>query len=169
MKPPILKTKRFSLKPYRKTDRKRFKEMVSDPDSVRFMGGPDENVETGKNLFEKVFEVYQKEDGKFLLIWGVYAGKKLVAHFELKETEHTSGDELEIVYMVHPDERKKGVMTEIMDFVKKNQILWHRPLIATVDPQNEHSLSLLEKWGIEKKESLEDPETGEKYLKLNLT
>jgi len=86
----------------------------------------------------------------------------------MKDTENTEADELEIVYMVHPAERRKGLMTEILDFFKTNQTEWKRRIIATVSTKNLISLSLLEKWGIEEKKNLTDPETNKKSYKLIL-
>ena len=86
----------------------------------------------------------------------------------MKETEHTNEIELEIVYMVHPDERRKGIMTEVLYFLKQNQKSWNKRLIVTVSPENLHSLLLLKKWGIEKKEILLNNETGKEYFKLTL-
>jgi len=92
----------------------------------------------------------------------------LCGHLEVKQTEHTKENELEIVYMVHPDDRRTGIMTEVLTLMKQQQVTWRKKMIATVYPNNFASLSLLQKWGIEKEEILIDSETGKEYLKLTL-
>jgi RimJ/RimL family protein N-acetyltransferase len=167
MKPPEFKTQRFNIKPYHPTYKQRFIEMGLDPFSVRFMGGSNGDEREEKELFKSIFQLYKNTDSnRWFWIWGVYEKEKLVAHFELKETENTAQDELEIVYMVHPEERKRGVMSEVLDFFKENQNQWKRKIIATLSPENQASKSLLERWGIEKKIVLKDKETTKEYLKV---
>lgn len=96
------------------------------------------------------------------------AYKANAAYSELKQTAHTATQELEIVYRVHPEERRKGVKTEVLTFFRKQQTKWQRTIIATVSPRNLHSVHLCLKSGSNKEETLHDTETGEKYLKLTL-
>ncbi len=170
MLPPIYHTQRFTLQAYRPEDENRFVEMTLDQESVRFMGGANGIEAEERALFQKVLQIYEKpQEERWFWIWGVYENNRLCAHLELKETEHTASDELEVVYMVHPDARRKGLMTEILDFAKQEQSTWRRRIIATVSPKNQASLQLLQKWGVAKKEMLKDKETGDEYLKLTLT
>ena len=165
MLPPIYKTERFELRPYSPDDEKRFVEMGTDKVSTEFMGGS-----TGKEsgeiaLFRNIFNIYKNKDSnRWFWIWGIYENDKLVGHFELKETEYTNKNELEIVYMIHPNERQRGIMKEVLEFFKNNQTIWNKRIIATLDFENKASISLLENWGIEKKVTLKD-EDGE-YLKV---
>lgn len=170
MKPPIYQTPRFTLQAYTSKDENPFVTMCIDPVSVVFMGGA-EGIEAQEGeLFQSIFKLYEKEDStRWFWIWGVYEGEKLCAHLELKETGHTNSDELEIVYMVHPEERRKGVMTEVLAFLKENQEEWKRKIIATVSPKNIHSIALLEKWGIDKQEVVKDSDGGDDYLKIYLS
>lgn len=96
------------------------------------------------------------------------AYKANAAYSELKQTAHTATQELEIVYRVHPEERRKGVKAEVLTFFRKQQTKWQRTIIATVSPRNLHSVHLCLKSGSNKEETLHDTETGEKYLKLTL-
>ena len=171
MKPPIYHTPRFTLQAYTSKDEERFVEMSVDAVSVEFMGGAAGIEAEERALFQRIFDLYEKEDAtRWFWIWGVYEGDRLCAHFELKETENTEvGEELEIVYMVHPEERRKGVMTEVMTFLKEKQGEWKRQIIATVSPKNVVSIALLEKWGIEGKEWIKDEEESEGgYWKIQL-
>lgn len=153
MKPPIYTTERFTFRAYSLKDEERFVEMGMDPIAVQFMGGATGIAADERALFHSIFKLYEKKDGaRWFWIWGVYEEGRLCAHFELKETENTAENELEIVYMVHPAERKRGLMTAILAFLKRKQSVWNRQIIATVSPENIHSIALLEKWGISKKE-----------------
>lgn len=87
---------------------------------------------------------------------------------ETNKVEHTMYSELEIVYMIHPSQRRKGMMSMVLSFLKVKQQEWQKHIIATVSPENVDSIRLLQKWGIEKTEKLGNKETGEVYLKLSL-
>lgn len=168
MKPPTYHTPRFTLQAYAPKDENRFVEMSMDSVSVEFMGGTEGIEAEERALFQRIFKLYENEDSqRWFWIWGVYEDDRLCAHLELKETGHTAvGKELEVVYVVHPEERRKGVMTEVLAFLKGRKGEWKRKIIATVSPKNAHSLALLEKWGIERKEWIEEEEDG--YWKMTL-
>lgn len=163
MYPPILKSNQFALKPYQQADEDRAIETALDPISKRFMGGNNENPS-----LKKVFEVYKRTDNRWFWIWGIYNDDLLCGHLELKETENTNENELEIVYMIHPEERRKGIMTEIFSLLKIEQKNWGRRIIATVSSDNVNSISLLKKWGIDRKESILNSETGKESFKIIL-
>lgn len=167
MIPPAIPTTRYILKPYTVNDLDRFLEISLDKEVSQFMSGIADNAEEETRLFYKIFDVYAKDTERWFWIWGIYAGNKLCAHLELKETDVTSNNELEIVYMVHPEERRKGLMTEVLSVIKESQYQWGKRIIATVYPDNEKSIALLEKWGIEKTET-EIDENNEPYLKFLL-
>ncbi|MEM8892144.1 MAG: GNAT family N-acetyltransferase, partial [Bacteroidota bacterium] len=147
--PPILKTNRFTLMPYRQEDEDRFVEIALDETSTQFMGGATGNEEEERALFKQVLELYKKKDQRWFWVWGIYEEDLLCGHIELKESEHTNEHELEIVYMIHPEQRRKGVMTEVLALLKQKQKSLGKRIIATVSPDNSSSFSLLEKWGIE--------------------
>lgn len=170
MKPPTYFTRRFVLQAYQKTpySEQRFVEMGTDSAVVQFMDGATGDKEAEHQLFQKIFNLYkQKQGSRWFWIWGIYEGKKLCGHLELKETEHTNEHELEIVYMTHPAERNRGLMTEVLAFMKVQQAAWKKQLIATVYINNITSISLLKKWGIVRQEILTD--NSRTYLKLHLS
>jgi len=169
MTPPILQTKRFVLKPYLTKDEDRYVEMALDEVSIAFMGGDRDKEEEERALFKKIFGIYQAEGPRVFWIWGIYENEVLFGHLELKETEHTNEDELEMVYMVHPNCSRIGVMTEVLGKIKDEQENWNRRIIATVRPNNLASLKLLKRWGVEQTEVLMNKDTNEQYLKLLLT
>jgi len=168
MYPPTLKIHQITLKPYAPHDENAYVEMALDELSVRFMGGANGIEREERAVFKKIFELYKRNNKRWFWIWGVYKNDKLCGHFELKETIDTTDEELEIVYLTHPNERRKGIMLMVLTLIKQQQKHWNKRIIATVSPKNVASLALLEKWGVEKKELLTDKETGETYLKLRL-
>lgn len=169
MYPPTLKTDRFILKPYDQRDEDRWVAMALDEMSIHFMGDSAGIEAEERKVFNKVFEIYKSNEKRWFWIWGIYKDDLLCGHLEMKETEYTSNSELEIVYMIHPEERRKGIMTEVLSLLKQNQKSWQKRIIATIDPKNTNSLSLLKKWGIDKKETLMDNETGKQFLKITLS
>ncbi len=168
MYPPILKKNRITLKPYDQSDEDRFVEIALDPASVQFMGGATGIEEDVRKLFNSGFEIYKRTDDRWFWLWGIYKDDLLCGHLELKETENTNEGELEVVYMVHPEERRKGIMTEVLSLLKENQHSWKKRVIATVDKENQVSISSLKKWGIDKTEIRLDDETGEESFKFIL-
>lgn len=169
MIPPTYQTSDFTLQAYAPTDEDTFIEMALDQVTVRFMGGTSGIEAEERALFKKIFDVYKTNDQRWFWLWGIYQNQRLCGHLEMKESLHTSSEELEIVYMIHPQARKRGLMTSVLTFLKENQQNWQRRIIATVNPENIASIALLEKWGIEKRVTLIDEETHRSYLKCLLT
>lgn len=158
-------TKEIIIKPYERTDEDRFVEMSLDQDVIQYMSGAVGDEFEEKALFQKIFTIYNRTAvSPIFHIWGIYWKEKLVGHVELKETEHTSESELEIVFMMHPDARRKGIMKTVLRFFQNNQFFFDRQIIATVHTENERSLKLLKKWGHSRREFYEDE--GVKYVKL---
>lgn len=168
MLPPVITTARYILKPYTHQDLDRFLEISLDKEVLQFMGGVADNVEEETALFYKIFSIYTHDSERWFWIWGIYEGSKLCAHLELKQTDDTNSNELEIVYMVHPEERRKGLMNEVLSAIKGNQDKWGKRMTATVYPDNIKSMALLEKWGIERSEVKINESNGKPYLKLLL-
>lgn len=167
MYPPSYQTRNYHLVHYQQKDLERYLEMALDKDVVEYMGGATGDRAKEMKMFEKIFALYRKQDQtRWFWVWAVYRDQTLCAHLELKQTQDTAEDELEIVYMVHPTERKKGLMTEILSFIKAKQTDWKCRIIATVYPKNEYSYKLLEQIGIERQELITDEETGESFKKV---
>jgi RimJ/RimL family protein N-acetyltransferase len=167
MYPPFYKTENYELVPYQQKDLERYLEIALDSDVVEYMGGATGDIEKEMKMFKKIFEIYRNQDQKrWFWIWAVYRDQTLCAHVEVKQTQDTAEDELEVVYMVHPAERRIGLMTEVLKFIKAKQSDWKRTIIATIYPENEHSYKLLEQIGIERQELITDAETGETFKKV---
>jgi RimJ/RimL family protein N-acetyltransferase len=166
--PPVLNTRRFVIQPYRTQDEERFVEMGIDSEVARFMDGADDDPEKQHTIFNKIFNHYNEpETNPPTLFWGIFENDVLCGHVQLKPTDHSVEGELEIVYMVHPKERNRGLMWEVLEIFKQEQNRGQSTIIATVDLDNETSIRLLEKWGVTNKETRIDSK-GE-YWKVNLS
>lgn len=144
--------------------------MGTDAEVVRFMGGADGDTEKQRLIFHKIFKHYNEpETDPPMLFWGIYENDALCGHVQLKSTDHTLESELEIVYMVHPKERNRGLMREVLELFKQEQNRWKSTIIATVDLDNDTSIRLLEKWGITHRDKRIDPDDGVEYWKVNLS
>lgn len=169
MNTPTIVTPHFTLAPYTLKDEQRFVEMVTDSESVKFMGNSTSDVEKERAFFNgRVIPFYSKtKTNRIFYVWGIYVKGLLCGHFELKETTHTNNTELEIVYLIHPDARGKGLMGKVLDYFKTNQNKWGRTIIATANPKNKKSMHLLKKWGITKQKTIVDTEKENyEYLKV---
>lgn len=168
MRPPTLKINDITLRAYDPEDEDRFVETALDPLVIKFMDGSTGDEMEERKLFKKIIEHYRNAEKKRFWIWGIYKSGQLCGHLEVKETVNTKNGELEIVYLIHPDERRKGIMTKILSLLKTHQKNWGSKMIATVHFDNLASIALLKKWGICKQEVLIARKTGRKYLKLTL-
>ena len=165
MHPPIIQEGNFVLKPYQVTDEVRFLEICLDDSSIQFMGGNTGIEEKERALFYKIFDIYASEEKRWFWIWGIFIDDVLVGHFELKESENTEKDELEIVYMIHPEWRRKGIASQALNAICSRKDEWKKEIIATVHPNNSNSITLLRKRGIYRETKRIDEETGEPYWK----
>ncbi len=160
--------KELSIRPYERSDEDRFVEMSMDQEVIQYMSGTSGKEEEESALFQKIFTIYEgTSNARIFHIWGIYLKDQLVGHLELKETEHTTDKELEIVFMMHPDTRRKGIMRKVLRFIQNNQVFFHRRIIATVHSENKGSLKLLKKWGHSYPSTYY--EDGVKFLKLRLS
>lgn len=77
---------------------------------------------------------------------------KIIGHFELKQSENTEGDELEVVYLLDKNYWGKGLMPEILCEINNYANSLNKILIATLNPENTKTVKTLMKVGIEKEE-----------------
>lgn len=128
------------------------------------MGGVHcETKEDAYELFDKTNKIYQGLfPDRHFEIWAIEHEGKLIGHFELKQTLYTSGEELEVVYMLDKDFWGRGLMPEIIDVINQYAASNGKQIIATVNPDNINTIKALSKSGIEKKEWIED-DNGKVY------
>ncbi|HMS34321.1 MAG TPA: GNAT family N-acetyltransferase [Ignavibacteria bacterium] len=146
------------LRKYEVRDKEKFAELFTDTDVIKFMGGQHcETKEVAYRLFEKGFEIY---NGLFpdrhFDIWAIELGGKMIGHFEMKQTNNTIGDELEVVYLLDKSCWSQGLMQEILIEVNKYASGLGKQLIATINLENEKTINALRKLKIEKEGWMED-------------
>ena len=155
-----LQSARTRLRKYENRDKEKFAELFTDKEVNKFMGGQHcETKEDAYDLFQKCFEIY---NGLFperhFEIWGIELEGELIGHFELKQTNNTTGDELEVVYLLDKNYWGRGLMPEILNEVNIYASQTGKQLIATVDQENIKTLKALKKLNIEKEGWIEDEE-----------
>lgn len=162
---PDIKTERLLLRRYTDADRAESVRLSLDKEVMHFMGGEHaENEEQANIIFDKCFEIYKGWLGEDPLgtrrfeLWGIEHGRKLIGHFELKQSVNTTGNELEIVYLLDKNYWGKGLIPEAISAVNDYAKRSGNFVIATIDPNNKRTVRSLEKSGIAKQEWVEDSE-----------
>ena len=158
MKNPEIRTKHTILRKYSDADKEKFVYLFTDKDINHFMGGQHcQTKEDAEALFLKGFEVYNGLfPGRHFEIWAIEIDGELAGHFELKQTQHTNENELEIVYMLNKKYWGQGLMPEIIKEINFYSSGFDKQLIATINPDNLKTVKALNKVGIEKEEWTED-------------
>lgn len=157
-------TGRTLLRKYEEGDRKVFADLFTDKEVNFYMGGQKcETREDAYSLFDKCFEIYEgKFRGRHFEIWAVLYENNTIGHIELKQTNNTDEDELEVVYLLDKNFHGIGLMTEILQKINSYAGSHNKKLIATINPDNIKSLKVLEKTGIEKQGWINDAD-GKTY------
>lgn len=146
VEPETLRTERLVLRPYRRDDEADIVALVTDPDVMRFVGDGVMTAERGRQVFGKVFDLYERGG------WGVWAVEeaatgRLVGSAEIKPREN--GD-WEIVYLLARAAWGRGYATEVAgELVRFGFDRLGLPrVVATVDYDNAVSIRLLGKVGM---------------------
>ena len=155
-----LNTRRTLLRKYETKDKYKFAELFTDKDVNQFMGGQHcETKEYAYGLFEKSFGIYNGLfPARHFEIWAIEYKGEIIGHFELKQTNNTVGDELEVVYLLDKNYWGQGLMPEILIKVNKYASGLGKQLTATVNLENIKTIKALRKIGIEKEGWYEDEE-----------
>ncbi len=162
----IIISNRAILRKYTDQDREAFALLFTDKEVNFYMGGEHcETMEEAYKLFDKCFEIYSgKYPERYFEIWAVEFENKMIGHAELKQTNNTTDNELEVVYLLDKNYQGKGFMTEILKELNEYAKRSGKKMIATVNPENEKSVRVLVKTGIEKEEWVTEDE--DKYYKI---
>jgi RimJ/RimL family protein N-acetyltransferase len=148
-----IRTERILLRKYTEADRAEFVRIITDPEVNRFMGGRTEDPEEGNRIFDKIFEIYNGSLGeRFFELWAIEYDGKFIGDFELKQTDNTAGNELEVVYMIDKPYWGKGLVPEILKEILVYSASMGKQVIATLNPDNIQTVRVLEKIGIQKQE-----------------
>jgi RimJ/RimL family protein N-acetyltransferase len=162
----IIISNRAILRKYTVQDREAFALLFTDKEVNFYMGGEHcETMEDVYKLFDKCFEIYSgKYPERYFEIWAVEFENKMIGHAELKQTNNTTDNELEVVYLLYKNYQGKGFMTEILKELNEYAKRSGKKMIATVNPENEKSVRVLVKTGIEKEGWI--TEGKDKYYKI---
>ena len=162
-----LNTSRTILRKYTDLDREAFALLFTDKEINFYMGGEHcETMEDAYNLFDKCFDIYEGKlfPGRYFEIWAVEFENKYTGHVELKQSDNTTGIEVEAVYLIDKNHQGKGLMTEILNELNEYTKRSGKKMIATVNPENKKSVRVLVKTGIEKEEWITEGE--DKFYKI---
>lgn len=154
----IIQTERILLRKYTDDDKETVADFFTDAEIGRYMGdGPSETRNDAYTLFNKIIEIYGRENAqRHFEIWGIEFEGELIGHLELKSTENTLKDELEVVYLLDKVYWGKGIMGEILTALNSHAKTFQKKIIATVKEQNYNSIRVLEKIGIDKMIRMKD-------------
>jgi len=143
-------TQRTLLRKYRPADKEEMVVLFMDKVVNHYMGGgPCETEADALELFGKIHQLYEKPlTDRHFEIWAIDIKGHLAGHFELKESQYTEADELEVVYMLYKIHWGKGLMPEILRSINAHAHTMNRQLIATINPENIRTVRALEKVGI---------------------
>ncbi len=146
-----IKTERVLLRKYTEADRQECVRILTDPEVNKFMGGRTEDPAEGNKIFDKIFEIYNGALGsRHFELWAIEYEGKLIGDFELKQTDNTVGNELEVVYIIDKPYWGMGLASEILKEIIKYALSMNKCVVATLNPENVQTVRALEKAGIEK-------------------
>ncbi len=152
-----IRTQRCLLRKYDERDRETFAELSIDKEVNFFIGGKCETKEEAYAMFDKVFQIYGGAlHPRHFEIWAIDVAGEYAGHFELKQTDNTGDNELEVVYFLDNRYWGKGLMPEIINEINKYAGSMGKQLIATVSSENVKTMKALAKAGIQKQENIED-------------
>jgi len=143
-------TQRTLLRKYQYDDQEEMIELFMDKVVNHYMGnGPCKSKARALELFGRIQQLYEKPlTNRHFEIWAIDINQHLVGHFELKDSQYTEADELEVVYMLREIHWGKGLMPEILSSINAHAHTMNRQLIATINPENIRTVRALEKVGI---------------------
>lgn len=147
-------TQRTLLRKYQYDDQETMIDLFMDKVVNHYMGnGPCKTKAKALELFERIQQLYEKPlADRHFEIWAIDINRHLAGHFELKESEYTETNELEVVYMLYQNHWGKGLMPEVLRSINAHAGTMNRQLIATINPENIRTVRALEKVGVVRQE-----------------
>jgi len=156
-------TQRLIFQPYKPTDLTVYQQLMSNSKVAKYITGNPPTVAQSKERFKYILSLNQQDNpfGFFKVI--NKATKKSIGLAKLVKTDE---QQAEIGYAVAPDYWQSGFGTEIteglIDFTKSATKL--SSLLAIVHPQNQISISLLQKFGFLFSHPIPDPKGIEQLV-----
>ncbi len=164
-----INTARLKLRRFTEADRTDFVGFSTDPEVNQYIGGRVESEEAANALFDKIQQVYNGLFGKrHFEIWAIEYEGKTIGSFELKQTENTEPDELEVVYLIDKAYWGRGFIPEILRCINKYAHTMGCWVIATLNPENIKTVRALEKAGLDVSKSGWIGEEGDRCFRVTL-
>ncbi|MBE2216961.1 MAG: GNAT family N-acetyltransferase [Ignavibacteria bacterium] len=164
-----INTTRLKLRKFTEADRADFVRFSTDPEVNQYIGGRVETEEAANALFDKIQQVYNGLFGnRHFEIWAIEYEGKTIGSFELKQTENTEPDELEVVYLIDKAYWGRGFIPEILRCINKYAHSMGLRVIATLNPDNKQTVRALEKAGLDASKSGWIGEEGDRCFKVTL-
>jgi len=162
-------TTRLRLRKFTEADRGDFVRFSIDPEVNQYIGGRVESEEAANALFDKIQQVYNGLFGKrHFEIWAIEFEGRTIGSFELKQTENTETDELEVVYLVDKAYWGRGFIPETLRCINKYAHTIGCWVIATLNPENIKTVRALEKAGLDVAKSGWIGEEGDRCFRVTL-
>ena len=166
MRQPAIKTKKFTLRPFKMSDAPEVAEQANNKEIAKYVGSLPYpyKLKDAKNWLKIVTaEKYKKEPGQF--DFAIVINGKVAGSISLNSVKY--GHKAEIGYWLGKDFRGGGVMSEAIKQVCKfgfDQLKLKR-IYARVHVDNESSRRVLEKNGFETEGTMKkEAKRGNKYV-----
>lgn len=146
-----LQTERLLLREFTLSDVTDFANLMADPEVMRFsLQGP-LNKEQAEKYFEKRVLSHYKEHGFGLFALFLKENKKFIGFSGLIRQTIDGKQEIELAYRLHPQFWSQGFATEAAIAVTEYafQKLHPEYLISIIDPNNERSLKVAKRIGMQ--------------------
>ena len=152
----ITETERLSFLKYQKEDLDIYQQLMGNPKVAKYITGQPPTKEQSKSRFDYILSLNQKHEffGFFKVI-----DKKTDTAIGLAKLVQTDENQAELGYAVEPGHWKQGFGAEItkglINLTKSTTAL--TSLLAIVQPQNQVSIHLLQKFGFQFSHPIPDP------------
>lgn len=159
----ITETERLFFIKYQEGDLDIYHQLMSNPKVAKYITGQPPTHKQSKNRFEYILSLNKANDafGFFKVV-----EKHTNTPIGLAKLVATDESQAELGYAVQPHYWKKGFGSEItqglIDFTKSATTL--TSLLAIVQPQNEVSVNLLQKFGFQFSHPIPDPKGVEQLV-----
>jgi RimJ/RimL family protein N-acetyltransferase len=159
----ILHSKHLTLRPYRPQDRERFIALVVNPQVIRFLSNYVQSEAEAGRWFDQIQAYYQRTPEPLENSWSVTLRgnpQAIIGHCALRPSGFTMVRERELEFLFDPTQWGKGYGSELASLVIAYGLedLGLDAIIATVHPDNQAAIRIIEKSGMEqiKQDQLEN-------------
>ena len=154
----IAETERLIFRQLKPDDAKDLHRIYSNPETMKFMGDYKESVENERNNIQKHIEKYYNQLGFGLWATVLKENNRLIGRCGLLYQEIESARDLEFAYLIDRDFWGRGLATEAAREIMNlgfNQFGFTQ-IIAVIKPENEASIRVAEKCGLNYEREVSD-------------